>query len=218
MSALTDLFTSYANKIRSKVGGSQTYTPLEMVDAIDDVYDAGAASVPTPTDITPSNASPVALAANTPVNPTASGYAISSYSSKTPSDTNPPSISSGAIIKASASGYFTKNKHPVFGGTPNKTYQNNTAGTSGTVDITVSQKPRYIVVAIWGRNSNYRGFLGVVDVEQQKGYRMGYVTSGAVDESWSGYANYFTTISATKVTYNTAGFGENHRVQIQIFY
>lgn len=106
MSALTDLFTSFANKIRSKVGGSQTYTPLEMVDAIDDVYDAGVASVPTPTDITPSNASPVALAANTPVNPTAGGYAIASYQSKTPSDSNPPSVSSGAIIKASAAGYL----------------------------------------------------------------------------------------------------------------
>lgn len=42
MSALTDLFTSMANKIRNKTGGSDTYTPAEMVsDGIDDVYDAG---------------------------------------------------------------------------------------------------------------------------------------------------------------------------------
>lgn len=42
MSALTDLFTALANKIRSKTGGQETYTPLEMVsDGIDDVYDAG---------------------------------------------------------------------------------------------------------------------------------------------------------------------------------
>ena len=40
MSALTTLFSSLANKIRSKTGGSDTYTPPEMVDAIDDVYDA----------------------------------------------------------------------------------------------------------------------------------------------------------------------------------
>lgn len=45
-------------------------------------------SVPTPTSITPSNSSPVALTANTPVKPTASGYAISSYSYKTPSTAN----------------------------------------------------------------------------------------------------------------------------------
>lgn len=103
MSALTDLFTSFANKIRSKVGGSRTYTPLEMVDAIDDVYDAGAASVPTPTNITPSNSTPVALTADTPVNPTASGYAIASYQSKTPS-TSGVSFNSG-MVKMSSSGY-----------------------------------------------------------------------------------------------------------------
>lgn len=99
MSALTDLFTSFANKIRSKVGGSQTYTPTQMVSAIDDVYDAGAASVPTPTSITPSNSSPVSLTANTPVNPTASGYAISSYTNRTPSTTNRSytSLSSGTF-------------------------------------------------------------------------------------------------------------------------
>lgn len=45
-------------------------------------------SVPTPTSITPSNSSPVALTANTPVNPSASGYAISSYTNRTPSTTN----------------------------------------------------------------------------------------------------------------------------------
>ena len=82
MSALTDLFSAMANKIRSKTGTQTTYTPAEMVaDGIDDVFDAGAASVPSPSSITPSNASPVALTANAPVNPTASGYAIESYSS-----------------------------------------------------------------------------------------------------------------------------------------
>lgn len=44
MSALTDLFTALANKIRSKTGGSATYTPPQMVNAIDDVYDAGVAA------------------------------------------------------------------------------------------------------------------------------------------------------------------------------
>ncbi len=48
MSALTDLFTALATKIRSKTGGSDTYTPPQMVNAIDDVYDAGvAAGTPT---------------------------------------------------------------------------------------------------------------------------------------------------------------------------
>ena len=44
MTALTNLFTALANKIRSKTGGSATYTPPQMVAAIDDVYDAGVAA------------------------------------------------------------------------------------------------------------------------------------------------------------------------------
>lgn len=41
MSALTDFFTSLANKIRSKLGTSTTYTPAQAVSAIDDVYTKG---------------------------------------------------------------------------------------------------------------------------------------------------------------------------------
>lgn len=49
MSALTDLFTALANKIRSKTGTATTYTPPQMVSSgIDDVYNAGvAAGTPT---------------------------------------------------------------------------------------------------------------------------------------------------------------------------
>ena len=101
MSALTSLFTSMANKIRSKVGGSDTYTPTEMVSAIDDVYDAGVASATTP--ITPSNASPASMTSGTGYKPTANGYAISSYDSVTPSST-PESVASGDIVKIGGSG------------------------------------------------------------------------------------------------------------------
>ena len=63
MSALTDLFTAMANKIRTKTGTQTTYTPSEMVsDGIDDVFDAGVESATTP--ITPSNASPAGMTAN----------------------------------------------------------------------------------------------------------------------------------------------------------
>ena len=91
MSALTDLFTAMANKIRSKTGTQTTYTPSEMVsDGIDDVFDAGVASVPQPTSITPSTSSPVSLTADTPVKPTASGVAIAAYADIQPSNSNPP--------------------------------------------------------------------------------------------------------------------------------
>lgn len=41
MSALTDLFTSLANKIRNKLGTASTYTPAQAISAIDDVYSKG---------------------------------------------------------------------------------------------------------------------------------------------------------------------------------
>ena len=103
MSALTSLFSSMANKIRSKVGGSDTYTPTQMVSAIDDVYDAGIADATT--NITPSDASPVAMLANLGYKPTTAGYAIESNpTTLNPSNTTPATITSGMIYKASEDG------------------------------------------------------------------------------------------------------------------
>ena len=72
-----------------KIGGSGV-----IVDAI-----------PTPTSITPSNASPVALTADTPVNPTASGYAIASYDNLYPSNEYVPGIINGRIYKINSGGF-----------------------------------------------------------------------------------------------------------------
>ena len=63
---------------------------------------------PTPTNITPSNASPVVLTANTPVNPTANGYAIESYRDITPSDAFIPSLSDGDVCISHGNGYAIK--------------------------------------------------------------------------------------------------------------
>ena len=63
-------------------------------------------SVPTPTSITPSNSSPVALSANTPVNPTDSGYAIASYSDVSASYTQDVPLTLGNIYKATSTGKF----------------------------------------------------------------------------------------------------------------
>lgn len=104
MSALTDLFTAMANKIRTKTGTQTTYTPSEMVsDGIDDVFDAGVESATTP--ITPSNASPAGMTANVGYKPTANGYAISSYNNVTPSNSSPVALTSGEIDKMGGNGY-----------------------------------------------------------------------------------------------------------------
>lgn len=96
MSALTDLFTAMANKIRSKTGGSDTYTPAEMVsDGIDDVYDAGVAAGTTPTQTKTVTAGTSA----TTVTPD-TGYALSSVTvNPTPSQSKSatPTTSSQTI-------------------------------------------------------------------------------------------------------------------------
>lgn len=108
MSALTDLFTAMANKIRSKTGTATTYTPLQMVsDGIDDVYAAGydaggggAAGIP----VTPSNASPVNLTTGDSYQMLADGYAITSYTNLTPSNASPVSLSDDTIYKTNGTG------------------------------------------------------------------------------------------------------------------
>lgn len=69
------------------------------------VQQTGTATIVTPTSITPSNSSPASMSANGIYKPTASGYAISSYSSVAPSNSSPPSLSNGSIYKPSANGY-----------------------------------------------------------------------------------------------------------------
>lgn len=110
MSALTNLFSAMAAKIRSKTGTQTTYTPAQMVsDGIDDVYDAGYAAGgggSSATSITPSDSSPVAMTANNAYEPTTNGYAIASNpTTLTPSNASPPSIASGTIYKGGGSGY-----------------------------------------------------------------------------------------------------------------
>lgn len=58
----------------------------------------------TPTPITPSNSSPAAMTSGTAYEPTANGYAISSYSEITPSDSSATQLIYNSIYKISGSG------------------------------------------------------------------------------------------------------------------
>ena len=86
---------------------SATYTPTGYSNANDmgaqNNYRYVDTSAYEPTSITPSNSSPVAMAANTGYKPTASGYAISSYSSVTPSSSQ-VAVASGDVVKIGGSG------------------------------------------------------------------------------------------------------------------
>lgn len=59
----------------------------------------------TPTDITPSNASPATLSADGVYHATAAGYAIASYNSVTPSNSSPVALTSGDVDKMGGAGY-----------------------------------------------------------------------------------------------------------------
>lgn len=88
--------------------GTKNITVNGTYNASSDGYD-GYSSVEvnvagvTPTPITPSNVSPVALTSGSAVTPTANGYAIESYSNISPYEGG--AITSGGIYKATTSGY-----------------------------------------------------------------------------------------------------------------
>lgn len=100
MSALTELFTNLANKIRSKLGTSTKYTPAEAISAIDDVYDKGLADGETPTQ----TKTVTAGTATSTVVPD-DGYALSEVTvNPTPSETKSASPSTSAQTITPTSG------------------------------------------------------------------------------------------------------------------
>lgn len=111
MSALTDLFTALANKIRSKTGGSATYTPPQMVNAIDDVYDAGvAAGTPTLTgNATASDVMSGKTFYNNSTTKQTGTYVAPTITSIAPSDSSPVSMSANSNYKPTTAGYAIKN-------------------------------------------------------------------------------------------------------------
>lgn len=112
----------------------------------DDIVKIGGSGVivdampPTPASITPSNATPAALTADTPVTPTANGYAIASYSSVTPSNSSPVALTSGDIDKMGGNGYAIES------------YNSITPSNSSPVSLTANTlvKPLTIGQAILG--------------------------------------------------------------------
>lgn len=78
-----------------------------------------------PTNITPSNSSPVSLTSGSAYKPSANGYAISSYSSVTPSNSSPVSLTSGSIYKMSGAGKAVASVTDI---TPSSTSQSVSSG------------------------------------------------------------------------------------------
>lgn len=112
--------------------GTKSITANGTYNASTDGYDGYSSvevNVPqiTPTSITPSNSTPAALTANTPVIPTTAGYAVRSYDSITPSDSSPARMYENSIYKTNSSGYAVSNVNNVTPSdySPPYLYQNN---------------------------------------------------------------------------------------------
>lgn len=167
--------------------------------------------------ITPSNSSPVSLSSGSFYKPSASGYAISSYSSKTPSDTSPASVSSGAIIKASSAGYLVKNT-PVDLGVPDLVSQLDMAA-SASRNITVTSKPRVVILIQSQRGSDGAQFLNIYDSVKDKYTTATYISSSGYSyTSGTGLPGRITTVSATTVTVRNASTGYGVRSSVLIYY
>lgn len=111
---------------------------------------------PTPsTAITPSNASPVSLSSNTLYKPSASGYAISSYTTKSAPSSGYSTLSSGSIYKMSNTGYLYGS---VQGGslTPTTLWTNNNPTSNfstQTVNLTSGSFSNYDYIQFYFRLS-----------------------------------------------------------------
>lgn len=93
--------------------------------------------------------------------------------------------------------------------------------STGTTNITVTQKPRYIVMATWtASGTQYNGQVGIVDVVNNTAKRCGYWSSaGQSWSAWTNWTNYFTSITASRVTYNSAAWSSaTSRAMILIYY
>jgi len=92
MATLTQVFTSLADKIRSKLGTTTKYTPAQAISAIDDVYEKGKSEGTTPTQ----EKTVTAGTSASTVTPD-SGYALSKVTvNPTPSQTKSASPSTSA--------------------------------------------------------------------------------------------------------------------------
>lgn len=101
---------------------------------------------------------------------------------------------------------------------PDLTWQANATKTSNT--ITVTQKPRYIVLDIWSAyGSSYGGMLGIIDVENNTAKRMGYWNSAKREwTNWDNWTSYITSITSSQVVYNASAWDNNNSRAAILFY
>ena len=90
--------------------------------------------------------------------------------------------------------------------------------SSGNTIISVTQKPRWIVLAVWSVSGS-SGCFAIVDVTNNTAKMCGYWSSSLKDwQDFSSWTEYFTTVSNSQVIYNNARWGGAHRLNVFIYY
>ena len=174
-----------------------------MANVYQSVLGSGGA---TPTSITPSNSSPVALTANTPVNPTAAGYAIESYSSKTPDDSTPPTVASGDIVKMGGAGYLYETQQ---GGVNLKTGTVAIAATTSTeytINTGLNSITRFGLHA-YSNKANYGKAMQFYNQWDSSDPTMQYVLSKYSSNGGNTYTDLTSTSIATAITIESVSGG-----------
>lgn len=102
------------------------------------------------------------------------------------------------------------------GGVPD-VYQITSGTTSTITNITVTKKPRYIVLGVSSVNNT--GMLATIDVKNSKAYRMGYWSNAnQYSSNWTGYTAYVKSITNTNVQVCNAFSSSSHKMYVAIYY
>ena len=90
---------------------------------------------------------------------------------------------------------------PNLGVAPDAFWANNGTALAGngTATVTVTQKPRYVVVLMIHSTTNI-GLMGFYDTENESAYLFGYWSGAVQDGTWSNYSSYITSVTSSSVT------------------
>ncbi len=94
-----------------------------------------------------------------------------------------------------------------------------TETNTGTTTIPVTQKPKYIFISLCQSN-NSNGFLGMIDVNNNMGYRLSFWGDARHIEPWNTFQSFFTSITNSEVVYDNSTWSSTYtsRAYIAIYY
>ena len=101
--------------------------------------------------------------------------------------------------------------------TPDALYINNEMATNATATLSVTKKTRWII-AVFANKDTVNSFLvGLLDVENNVGYRYGYWEGAGREGDWINWGNYITSITDTTISIKN-GFGARCVTRVGAYY